>query len=125
MADSVKPRSRTRMAGNENQLSITHAGFGPLEIIFNLERLTVLINSHQRHVDIEAREVEVIGIAAEECGLKLRHKHYANVVVAFVAIQIVLTTLIESYYIAMQTGCLIRFGLDRTNSSAAGSVCLS
>ena len=59
------------MAGNKDQIAVFRAGLRPLEIVRDFHRLIVFINSHQRHIEIEARKIEVVGVAAKEGRLKL------------------------------------------------------
>src|SRR6185369_2465972 len=89
----VETRSRTRMASHKNEAAFLRSGRRPFEIVIRVHWLIVLANANQRHVDVEPREVEVIGIAAEESGLELRHKYETNVGVFLVTIEIVLSAL--------------------------------
>src|SRR5688572_7269598 len=104
MSDGVQPRGRTRMAGHEDEASLFRARGGPLEVVLGTDRLIVFINTDQRHVDIETREIEVVRIAAEESGLKLRHEHQTHVGVFLVAIEIVLTALVKRHNVGTQSG---------------------
>ncbi len=72
-----------------------------------MDRLIVLVNSNERHIDIEAGEVEVVRVTTKEGRLEFRHKHQTNVSVFFVTIQIVLAALIQSYYVASQASGLV------------------
>jgi hypothetical protein len=49
------------MASHENEVAFLDARGGPLEIVVRMHWLIVLVNANQRHVDVEAREVEVVG----------------------------------------------------------------
>ena len=66
--------------------------------------LAVFVNANERHVDVEAREVEVIRIAAEERSLELRDKHQTNVCVLLVAIKVVLSALVKRDHVGAQAG---------------------
>ena len=62
-----------------------------------MNRLVIFIDAHQRHVDIEARKIKVVGVAAEEGRLKFRRKHQTDVGIFLITIKIVLAALIKRY----------------------------
>ena len=81
--------------------------------------LPVLIDAHERHVYVEAREVEVVRVAAEEGGLKLRHEDEPHVRVLVIAIEVVLPALVERDNVAAQARRPRRLGLDGLDGGAA------
>src|SRR4051794_25671966 len=87
--------------------------------MLRFHRLTVFVNTDERHVDVEAREVEVVRIAAEERGLKLRHEHQTNVGVLLVTIKIVLSALVKRDDVGAQPGGFRRLRFDRGNLRAS------
>src|SRR5687768_14184019 len=95
MGHSVQPLGGAGMAGNKNQLPIFRAGLRPFEIVVHFRGLIVFINANERHVDVEAREVEVVGVAAKKGSLKLRDKYQPDITESLVAVKIVLASLIE------------------------------
>src|SRR6476659_7225261 len=80
--------------------------------------LLVLINSNQRHVDVESRKVEIVRIATKECSLKLRYKNETNVCVLFVSIQVVQPALIKRNHVRTEPCCLGRLTLNRRDLSS-------
>jgi hypothetical protein len=70
---------RAGVAGNEYQIAILHAGPRPAQIVLKACGLTVFVNAEKRDVKIVARVSEVIGVAAKECGVKLRREHQAHI----------------------------------------------
>ena len=62
--------------------------------------MTVFVCAQQADVEVEARKVEVVRISAELGDLELRRENQAHIVVAFVAIQIVDTTVVQRDNIA-------------------------
>src|SRR6185369_14343986 len=106
-------------ARHENKIAFLDAGGGPLEVMLRFYWLTVFVNANERHVDVEAREVEVVRIAAEERGLKLRHEHETNVCVLLVTIEIVLSTLVKRNDIRVKSGGFGRLRFDRSNLRAS------
>src|SRR5206468_6354283 len=95
VSDRVEAGCRTGIAGNENQIALFGARGRPLKITSGLNRLIVFIDPHQRHINIEAWKVEVVGISAKESGLKLEHKNQTNVGVFLITIKIVLSALVK------------------------------
>src|SRR6185503_5043558 len=120
MRNCIESGSRSRMSGYEYEASFLRARRGPLEIVLRLDGLIVLVNTDQRHVDVEAREVEVVRVAAEKCGLKLWNKNEANVGVLLVTIKIVLTTLVERDHVRPHSSRFQRFRFDRGALRASG-----
>src|SRR4030095_2932338 len=122
MSNRVQARCRARMPGDENQITFLRARGGPLEVVRRLHRLIVLVNADERHVDVESWKVEVVRIAAEKRCLKFRNKHETNVRVLFVAIKIVLTTLVKRDDVGTHSSRFQGFTFDRRNLSASGCV---
>src|SRR6185369_5841052 len=119
MCNRVETRSRTRIAGHENKVAFLDARGGPLEVILRMYWLTIFVNTHEGHVDIEAREIEVIRIAAEKRGLEFRHEHETNVRVFLVTIEIVLSALVKRDDVRPQPGGFRRLRFDRGSLGAS------
>ena len=62
------------------------------------ERLAVVVDTEQRHVEAVAREREVVGIAAVERGVELGREHEADVGELLVEIEVILRALIERHH---------------------------
>src|ERR1700694_4365517 len=95
MRNCVQASSRTWITCNENQFTFFGAGGRPFEETRGMHRLIVFVDADERHINIEAREIEVVRIAAKESSLKLRHKHQPHVGIFLIAIKIVLTALVK------------------------------
>src|SRR5207237_9545740 len=91
----------------------------PRRILGWVDGLPVLIDADERHVYVVAREVEVVGVAAEEGGLELRHEDEPHVRVLLVAIEIVLPALIERDHIRAQARRPGGLGVEFANRGAA------
>ena len=76
--------SRAGMAGDEDQLARRGALGAPLEIVIGVQRLAVLVDAEEGHVQVVARIGEVIRVAAEEGCLLLGRKDQAHVGVGLV-----------------------------------------
>src|SRR6267378_4195343 len=91
---------RARMAGNEYQL----AGGGSVEfdwqIIGRDGGSAVLIGPQYREIERPAGKLEIVRIAAERRDVALRGEHQSYVVVAFVLVEEVLASLVQSHDLA-------------------------
>ncbi len=100
------------MAGDKNQFAVGRPLGGPLQEMFDLHRLTVLVDAEDRHIEIVPRELEVVGIAAEECDRKLRSEDQSHVGVFLVAIEVIRASLIQRDDVAAEFCLLGRFLFD-------------
>ena len=66
VGDGVEPIGVAGMAGDEDELVFLGAVLAPFEIVLDLGRLVVFINTEETDIKIVARVGEVIGIAAEK-----------------------------------------------------------
>ena len=93
-----------------NTSSSSAAPFGiPLQVVLAVDRLAVLVNAEQRHVEVVARIGEVVRIAAEESDLLFRREHQAHVGVLLVAVEPVFAALVERNHVGAQAGLLLGF----------------
>ena len=67
------------MAGDEDQLVVRDAVLAPLQIVLDLGRLVVLVDAEEADVEVEARVLEVVRVAAEEGDLLLGREDEADV----------------------------------------------
>ena len=72
----------------------------------NLRRLAILVNAEKTHIEVEARKLEVVRIAAEERDLLLRREDQADVGVAFETVEMIRAALPERDHIRAQTGLI-------------------
>src|ERR1041384_81514 len=100
----VQPGSGTRISRDEDQLAVFRSGLRPFEIVLAPDRLVVLINPEESHIQVVAWICKIIGIAAKKGDLKLRGKHKPHIGVLLVAIKIVLSALIKCDDVAAQPG---------------------
>ena len=54
------------------------------------------VNAHERHIEVVAREHEVVRVAAEECDLVFGRKHEADVLQAAVLVQVIAATAVQA-----------------------------
>jgi hypothetical protein len=66
------------------------------------QRLPVLVDAEERHVEVVARIGEVVRVAAVEGDLLLGHHHQAHVVVALEAVERVAPALVEAHHLAVE-----------------------
>ena len=71
------------------------AGRGPRQEVLRHERLAVLVDAPQRHVEAIPREGEVVGVAAVERRVELGREDEPHVGELLVEIQVVLAALVE------------------------------
>ena len=112
-----------RTAAHERQLAIARSARIPFEKVFDLGRLPVLINTEEADIEIEARILEVVGIAAVKCHLLFRRKNEPHIIVAFVAIKMIHAALIQRHHIGTEPGFLFAFLLDLGNRARARGRC--
>src|ERR1700732_1940583 len=110
------------MARNENQIAISYSCFRPSQVIVEMDRLVVLVDTEEGYVEVIARESEVVGIAAEKRGFKFRRKHQAHIGVLFVFVEVVNFARVERDHVAAQASrsCAIFF-----DGAHGGALCLA
>ena len=96
-------RGRARIAGGEHQLSILRAGGVEREEL-RVRRMAVVVRTQERHVEVVAREIEIVRIAAEEGRVLVRREHQPHVLVAAVAVQRGAATMVERDHVATPKG---------------------
>src|SRR5436190_142035 len=95
MRDGVETRSRPWIADHESQVARFGSGRRPLEVTRRMYGLIVFVNTDQRHIDIESRKIEVVGIPAKKRCLKFGREDEPHVRIFLVTIKIVLAALIK------------------------------
>ena len=108
------------MAGDEHELPFANRLRAPGEEVLHLRRLAILVGTEQAHVEVEAGELEVVGIAAEERDLAFGGEDEADVGVLLRPVEVVRAALEERDDVAPQAGLLERLLLDRCHRLAAG-----
>ena len=87
--DGVQPVGMGRIADDEHQFVFLRTGRAPGKEIFRFGRLAVFVNAEEAHIQIEARILEVVGIAAEEGDILLGREDQPHVGVFFEAVEVV------------------------------------
>ncbi len=88
------------MAQHHGQLAFLGAVGGEGKVVGDLGRLAVLVGAQHADVEVVAREVEIVRIAAEESDGFLRREHQARVLEAVVLVQIVNAAVIQIDHVA-------------------------
>ena len=110
------------MARNENQIAIFDTGFRPLQVVVEMDRLVVLVDTEEGDVQVIAREGEVVGIAAKKRGFEFRRKHQAHIGVLFVFVEVVNFARVERDHVAAQAS---RSGAVFFDGAHGGALCLA
>ena len=108
------------MPGNEGQLALGSPLFGPLQGVGHLHRLAVFVGAEKADIEVEARILEVVGIAAEEGDLLLGGEHQAHIGVLLEPVQMVRPALIQGHHIGAETRGVQRLLLDGRHHPATG-----
>ena len=88
----------------------------------HLHRLAVLVGAQQAHVEAPARELEVVRVAAEGRDAGLGREHEAHIGVALVAVEELLSAVVERDRLALEAGVLLAGLLERGDRALAGLV---
>ena len=112
MGHGVQPRGRARIAGDEHQVPFLRAAFAPLQVLRGLRRLAVLVGAEEGDVEVVARELEVIRVAAEEGDGVLGCEHEPDIRVFLVRVEMIPTPAIQGDDVAAQAGPVERLLLD-------------
>ncbi len=70
-----RPVCAAGVAGDERELARLRSLRRPAEPVLHLRRLAALVHAQERHVEVVAREHEVVWIASEERDRELRREH--------------------------------------------------
>ncbi len=117
--DGVEPLRRAGAARDERQLALLRPLRRPLEVVLGRVRLAVFVDAHERHVEVVAREVEVVRVAAEEGRLELGREDEPHVRVLLVEVEVVHAALIERDHVGAKARRLRRLGLDAADLGLA------
>ena len=100
----VIARSSAGMAGDEDQLARRGAPGAPLEEVISMQRLAVVVDAEEGHIQVVARISEVIRVTTVKGRLLLRRKDQAHVSVSLVLVKPVLASLIERDHVRPEAG---------------------
>ena len=85
MGHGVQPIGAARMPGDEDQLVVGRAGLAPVQKVLELDRLVVFIDAEEADIEVVARILEIVRVAAEKRDVLLRREHQPHVGVLLVA----------------------------------------
>ena len=103
LRDRQKPARRSRVAGDEGQLAIACARRAPAEVLRGLQRLSVLVDAEEAHVEVVAGEVEVVRVPPEEGDGLLGREDQPDVLLpAAVRVEVVLAAAVQRDDLAAQ-----------------------
>src|SRR5207249_2001294 len=92
------------VTGDERQIALFCWCFGEWKKVGELRRLAVLVDAHERDVEVIARELEVVGVAAEERDGELGREDEPHVLPALVLVERVLAAVVEGDDVAAHGG---------------------
>ena len=119
LADGQLPVGFPGMAADESQFAIARAFRIPFQKMLDLGRLAVFVSAENADIEIVARILEVIGIAAVKGHLLLGREDDPHIVVAFVAIQMVNAALVKRDDIGAQPGLVLALLFNRGDGGVA------
>src|SRR5690242_264535 len=102
MSHGVQALGAAGIAGNENQIAFGGASFAPLQEIRYVHGLVVLINAEKTDVQVITGIFKIVWIAAEEGDRLLRRKNQTHIGVTLVAIEMILSAVVERNHVAAQ-----------------------
>ena len=112
LAGRELPVGLARVSADEGQFAIRRPFRVPLQEILGLRRLAILVGAEDADIEIEARILEVVRIAAVKGDLLLGREDEPDIVVTFVAIQIVDAALVERDHVGAKTSLVFALLLD-------------
>jgi len=65
LRNGVEPLRRPGIPGNKHQIAVRRAFRIPLQIVFAVERLAVVVHPEERHIEVVTGMGKIIGIAAK------------------------------------------------------------
>jgi len=107
------------MTGNKNKIFVVGAFRIPFQIVFAPDWLAAFVDAEESHVEVASRIGEIIGIAAEECGLLFRREDQADVRIALITIEPVFAAAVQGDHVGAEAGGRLAFALDRRYGGAA------
>ena len=101
------------VAGDEHQVALLRGLARPAEEVARRERLALVVDAEERVVEAVAREVEVVGVAAERRHRELGGEHQPHVLEAPVAVEVEGAAVEEGDHVAADLVALAALALDR------------
>ncbi len=122
MRHGVQTIGAARIPGQEHQFPVVRTFAAPLQIVIHFDRNAVFVSAEERDVQVVARILEVVRIAAEKGDIELRREHQPHVGVLLVAIEMILAAVVKRDHIAAQPGTVERFLFNRIDGRAPRSL---
>ncbi len=88
--DRKDPLSPAGVATDKHQLALAQRIVAPPQKVLELRRFPVLVNPHDRGVQVVSRILEVVRVTAEERGCRFGGPNQSNVGVLLVTIEVIL-----------------------------------
>src|SRR5882672_11148990 len=98
----VETLGAARISGNENQVTFRGARLTPLQEMFRVHCLVILVDSEKTDVQVVARILEIVGVAAEERDRFLRCEYQTHIGVALVPVEAIPAAVVERNHVAAQ-----------------------
>ena len=108
------------MPRHEDQFIVAGAVATPGQVVLDLGRLVVLVDAEEGDVQVVARVLEVVRIAAEERDRLLGREYQTDIRVLLVAVKVILRSLVERDDLTLELGLVGRLLLDLGDGGAAG-----
>jgi hypothetical protein len=89
------------MAEDEDRLALGRAGGAPRQVVLGAKGLALVVDAEEAAIEVEAGELEVVSVAAEEGGLLLGEDQ-PHVGVGAIAVEVVLPALEEGDDLALE-----------------------
>ena len=110
------------VARGEDHVSVLRSRRAPAQVLLRRERLVVLVDPEDGHIEVEARVVEVVGVPAEKRDVALRREDEAHVRVRAVPVQVVLAARVERHHIAAKPRRVVALLFDGAHLRLHGVV---
>jgi len=121
LRDRILTLCTARMPRHKDQFAIGGAGGIPFQIILRVDRLAVLVNAEQRHIQVVARIREIVGVAAEEGGLVFGCEYQPHIGILPITVKPVFAALIQRHDVGTQARLLQAFAFDPGDGGFAPS----
>ena len=108
------PVGAARVADHDGQFVFIGAVLRERVVVDDLGRLVVFVGAQHAHVEVVAREIEIVGIAAEERHRQFRREYQAHILVTVVLVYIVDAAVIQIDHVAARVVSVLAhaFGFD-------------
>ncbi len=109
LALGQQPLGRSGIADDEDRFAILRLARGPFEVLRSRHRLAVLVGAKERSIERIAREIIIVGIAAEGRGRGLGRPHDPDVGIFAIGVKLILAAAVKRHHLAAG-GCGVGTG---------------